>query len=138
MTSGLGVRAPRIEADEKVNGRAQYIADLSRPGMLHAALLGSPHAHAIIRGYDLRAALAMPGVHTILTGADFPDGLMGAFIKDEHAIAKHKVHYFGEPVAVVAAGTEDQARAAAQTIVVEFEELPAILQPEDALRPDAP
>jgi CO/xanthine dehydrogenase Mo-binding subunit len=106
--------------------------------MLHATFLGSPHAHAIIKGYDLRAALAMPGVHTILTGADFPDGLMGAFIKDEHAIAKHKVRYFGEPVAVVAAETEDQARAAAQTIVVEFEELPAILQPEDALRPGAP
>jgi CO/xanthine dehydrogenase Mo-binding subunit len=138
MKLGIGLRVPRLEAEEKLNGRAQYIADLSRPGMLYAALLGSLHAHAKIKGYDLSAALAMPGVHTILTGADFPDGRMGAFIKDEHAIAKDKVRYLGEPVAVVAAQTEYQARAAAQAIVVDYEELPAILQPEDALRADAP
>ena len=136
--SALGRRLPRLEVGEKVTGRAQYIADLYRPGMLHAALLGSPHAHARIKSYDVAAALAMPGVQAVLTGADFPDGLMGAFIKDEHAIAKDKVRYVGEPVAAVAAETEAQARAAAQAVVVEYEELPAVLTPEDALRADAP
>ncbi len=135
--NGLGDRLPRLDVTEKVTGRAQYIADLYRPGMLHAALLGSPYAHALIKGYDTSAALAMPGVHAVLTGEDFPDGLMGAFIKDEHAIAKDKVRYAGEPVAVVAAETEAQARAACQAIVVEYEELPAILSPEAALSPDA-
>jgi CO/xanthine dehydrogenase Mo-binding subunit len=135
---GVGLRLPRLEVNEKVTGRAQYIADLSRPGMLHAALLGSPHAHAIIRHYDVSEALAMPGVHAVLTGADFPDGRMGAFIKDEHAIAKDKVRYFGEPVAVVAADTEAQARAAVRAINIDYEELPAILTPEDALLADAP
>ena len=115
--SGVGGRLPRLEVREKVTGRAQYIGNLYRPGMLHAALLGSPYAHAVIKGYDVSEALGMPGVHAVLTGADFPDGLMGAFIKDEHAIAKGKVRYVGEPVAVVAAETEAQARAA----IVAFE-----------------
>jgi CO/xanthine dehydrogenase Mo-binding subunit len=135
--NGLGDRLPRLDVAEKVTGRAQYIADLYRPGMLHAALLGSPHAHAVIKSYDVSAALAMPGVHAVLTGEDFPDGLMGAFIKDEHAIAKYKVRYVGEPVAAVAAETEAQARAACQAITVEYEELPAILTPEAALARDA-
>jgi CO/xanthine dehydrogenase Mo-binding subunit len=134
----LGSRLPRLEVREKVMGKAQYIADLYRPGMLHAALLGAPYAHARIKSYDVSAARAMPGVHTVLTGEDFPDGLMGAFIKDEHAIAKHKVRYFGEPVAVVAAETEEEARAACQPIIVEYEELPAVLTPEAALEPGAP
>ncbi|HUC61756.1 MAG TPA: xanthine dehydrogenase family protein molybdopterin-binding subunit [Alphaproteobacteria bacterium] len=135
--AGLGQRLPRLEVAEKLAGRAQYIADLSRPGMLHGAILGSPHAHARIKGYDTAAACAMPGVHAVLTGADFPDGRMGAFIKDEHAIAKDKVRYLGEPVAAVAAETEAAARAAAQAIIVEYEELPSILTPEAALEPGA-
>lgn len=134
----LGDRLPRLEAREKVNGGAQYIADLYRSGMLYAALLGSPYAHARIKGYDVTAAIGMPGVHTVLTGDDFPDGMMGAFIKDEHAIAKYKVRYFGEPVAVVAAETEEQARAACQAIIVDYEELSAILTPEAAIALGAP
>ncbi len=130
----VGRRVPRLESREKVEGRAQYIADLYRPGMLHGAILQSPLPHARIRGYDLAEALAMPGVHAIVTGDDFaePDR-MGAFIKDEHALAKDKVRYVGEPVAAVAADTEATARAAAQAIRVDYEELPALLSPEEAL-----
>jgi len=133
----VGQSIPRLEIREKVTGRAQYIADLYRPRMLHGALLGSPHAHARIKSYDVSEALRAPGVHCVLTGDDFGDHRMGAFIKDEHAIAKGKVRYVGEPVAAVAAETEAQARAAARLVAVEYEELPAILTPEDALAPGA-
>ena len=130
----VGKRVPRIESREKVEGRAQYIADLYRPGMLHGAILQSPYPHARIRGYDIAEALAMPGVHAIVTGSDFAESnRMGAFIKDEHALAKGKARYVGEPVAAVAADTEAQARAAAQAIRVDYEELPALLSPDEAL-----
>ena len=131
---GVGARIPRLDSRDKVEGRAKYIADLYRPGMLHAAILQSPFAHARIKSYDILRALAMPGVRAIVTGDDFRDDCrMGAFIKDEHAIAKHKVRYVGEPVAAVAAETELEARAAAQAIEVHYDELPAVLDPAEAL-----
>jgi len=134
LFESVGRRVPRIESREKVEGRSQYIADLYRPGMLHGAILQSPFPHARIRSYDLTEALAMPGVHAIVTGDDFAEpNRMGAFIKDEHALAKGKVRYVGESVAAVAADTEAIARAAAQAILVDYEELPALLTPEEAL-----
>jgi CO/xanthine dehydrogenase Mo-binding subunit len=133
----IGRSIPRLEMREKVTGRAHYIADLARPGMLHGAILGSPHAHARIKSYDTSAARAAPGVVCVLTGEDFPAGRMGAFVKDEHAIAKGKVRYVGEPVAAVAAESEEQARAAARLVKVEYEEMPAVLSPEEALAPGA-
>ena len=136
--TALGARLPRIEIQEKVDGTAQYIADLERPGMLHAAIAQSSVAHAFIKGYDIDEALAVPGVVAVLTGDDFPAGRMGAFIKDEHAIAKGKVRYIGEPVAVVAAEDEETARHAASLIRLDYEELPAVLSPEDGLAADAP
>jgi CO/xanthine dehydrogenase Mo-binding subunit len=138
MPRAVGAGLARTDIREKVEGRAQYIADLYRPGMLHGALLGSPHAHARIKSYDIREALAVPGVHAVITGDDVGEHhRMGAFIKDEHAIAKGKVRYVGEPVAAVAAETETAAKLAARLVQVEYEELPAILSPEDALKPDA-
>lgn len=136
--TAVGRSIPKLENREKVLGRAEYIDDLYRPGMLHAAILGSPHAHAKILSYDVSEALAAPGVVAVLTGDDVPaDGRMGAFIKDEHAIAKGKVLYLGEPVAAIAAETLEQARAAVNLIRVEYEELPAILSPEAGLAPGA-
>ena len=129
----VGVSIAPFDIREKVTGRAQYIADMSRPNMLHAALLASPLPHARIRSYHLDAALAVPGVAYVLTGDDFGDCRMGAFIKDEHAIAKGKVRYVGEPVAVVAAEDEETARSAAQLIEVDYEELRAVVTPEEAL-----
>ena len=98
----VGLSTPKLENREKVIGRAEYIDDLYRPGMLHAAILGSPYAHARILSYDVSEALAAPGVVATLTGDDVPDGRMGAFIKDEHALARGKVLYMGEPVAAIA------------------------------------
>ena len=133
----VGKRTTLIDAREKVEGRAQYIADLYRPRMLHGAILASPYPHARIRSYNVAQALAMPGVHAVVTGDDFAQAnRMGAFIKDEHALAKDKVRYVGEPVAAVAAETEAMARAAAQAITVDYAELPALLSPEEALASD--
>ena len=95
-THGLGVvgkSVPKLENREKVLGKAEYIADIYPPHMVHGALLASPHAHALILGYDVTEALAAPGVVAVLTGDDVGEGRMGAFIKDEHAIAKHRVRY---------------------------------------------
>jgi CO/xanthine dehydrogenase Mo-binding subunit len=134
----VGVSAPQVEAEEKVSGSAQFIADLYRPHMLHGAVLQSPHAHARIVNYDLSQALAIPGVRAIATGEDLQKHWrVGAFIKDEHALAKGKVRYVGEPVAAVAADTEAIARAAAAAIDIAYEELPAALSPEAALAPSA-
>ncbi|MDW3204789.1 MAG: xanthine dehydrogenase family protein molybdopterin-binding subunit [Alphaproteobacteria bacterium] len=132
-SGAVGANVTKLEIAEKLTGSAQYIADLSRPNMLHAAIVQSDVAHARITGYDLTAAQAVPGVAAVLTGEDFPDGRMGAFIKDEHAIAKGKIRYFGEPVAVVAAESEGAARMAAKLVVVHYDELPAILSPEAGL-----
>ena len=134
----VGRSIPKLENREKVLGEAQYIADLQRPGMLHAAILGSPYPHARIRGYDTAAALAAPGVVAVLTGDDVGEGRMGAFIKDEHALAKGKTLYVGEPVAAVAAETEAEARAACRLIEIDYEELPAVLSPEAGIAPGAP
>lgn len=136
--SAVGSPVPQLEGREKASGSAQYIADLYRPNMLHGAVHQSPHAHARILGYDLSAAQAIPGVRAIVTGDDLDDHRrMGAFIKDEHALAKGRVRYVGEPVVAVAADTETIARQAAAAIVVNYEELSAALSPEEALAPEA-
>lgn len=135
----VGAPIAQLESHEKLTGRAQYIADLYRPGMLHGAITQSPHAHARILGYDLSEALALPGVRAIVTGDDVDAAhRMGAFIKDEPALAKGKVRYVGEIVAAVAADTEAIARHAARLIKVDYEELPAALDPAAALEAGAP
>jgi len=135
----VGRSVPQLEAAEKLGGTGQYIADMVRPGMLHGALLQSPLAHARIRGYDLSEALALPGVRAIVTGDDVDEHhRMGAFVKDEPGLAKGKVRYMGEIVAAVAADTEAIARRATRLIRVDYEELPAVFDPHEALKPDSP
>jgi CO/xanthine dehydrogenase Mo-binding subunit len=135
----VGQSVAPLESDEKLTGQAQYIADMYRPGMLHGALLQSPHAHALIEGYDLSAAQALPGVRAIVTGMDLdPAHRMGAFIKDEPAMALGKVRYCGEIVAAVAADTEAIARHAARLIKVFYQVLPAALDPAAALQDGVP
>lgn len=134
----VGLTMSRIEAAEKANGKAVYTDDMTLPGMLHGAILGSPHAHARILGYDTSRALALKGVRAVITGDDFPTRYMGLVVKDETLLAKGKVRYIGEPVAAVAADTVDIARRAAKLIEVRYEELPAVFSVEEAMRPDAP
>ena len=134
----IGSSPPRLDAGDKATGRAQYVDDLQRPGMLYAALVTSPHAHARILKYRLETAKAMPGVKAIVTGADLKGPRSGGIIKDESMVARGKVRYVGEIVAAVAASGPEAAARAAAAIEVDYEPLPAVLSIDEALAPGAP
>ncbi len=134
----IGRDVPRTDAIPKVTGAAQYVADMQLPGMLHAAVLRSPHPHARIVAIDISAAAAMPGVKTVLVGADTPQRKWGAFRPDLYPLAIGKVRYVGDEVAAVAATDPAIARAAVDKIVVRYEVLPAVLSLDQAIAPGAP
>jgi CO/xanthine dehydrogenase Mo-binding subunit len=139
----VGTRPIRPDGLDKVTGKARFGADLTLPGMLEGAVLRSPHAHARIVSIDTTAAEAMPGVHAVITGADFPDlAAAGARPDDvlmaKNAMARDKVLYEGHPVAAVAANTRKQAKAAAAAIEVTYELLPHVLTVDEAMADDAP
>ena len=139
LSDGVGARIPRLETREKIIGQARYSDDLFPQDVIHAALLTSPYPHARILSYDTSAAEAVPGVRAVVTGDDVEmEHRGGPFIKDEHAIAKDKVRYVGEPVAAVAADNVETARRAVLLIEIEYEELQAVMSPEEGLAPDAP
>ncbi len=137
MTMYVGTRAPRVDSVEKVTGSAVYGVDVAMPGMLHGAVLRSPHPHARIVSIDTAAAEAAPGVEIVVTGRDFPL-LFGAAIKDQPFLAIDRVRYVGEPVVAVAAATEAQAQEALDLVRVDYEEMPAVVDMRAALDPDAP
>jgi CO/xanthine dehydrogenase Mo-binding subunit len=137
-TSAVGTSMPRLEAWEKACGAAIYTADMTLPNMLFGAVATSPYPHARIRGYDVSAALAVPGVKAVIVGADLEPRRMGLLVKDETALAIGKVRYIGEPVAAVAAIDPEIARRAARLIDVDYEELPAVFSIAEALASDAP
>src|SRR5687767_1159651 len=134
----IGNSPQRLEAADKAGGRARYVDDVRLPGMLHAALLTSPHAHARILGYRLEAARAITGVKAIVTGQDLPGTRAGGIIKDEFMVARGKVRYVGEPVAAVAATDAETAARAAAAIAVDYAPLEAVLSIDEALAPGAP
>ena len=138
IAGGVGASPNKVEAAEKVLGKASYIADLKRPNMLFGAILQSPFPHAEIVSYNIESAMALNGVKAIITGDNFDRAYMGPFIKDEGALAKDKVRYLGEPVAAVAATTPEIARNAVGLIKVKYKELPAVLNMHDAIADDAP
>ena len=119
--SVVGRDAPRQDGSLRVRGEARYTADIKLPGMLHAAMLRSPHAHARVKRIDLAPALALPGVRAAI-GPGEADGL------------EEEAGWAGAPVAAVAADTFAQARAAVEAVDVEWEELEVVLDPEDAVR----
>jgi len=134
----VGTRPIRHDGLDKVIGKARYAADLVLPGMLHGHILRSPHAHAKIVSIDTSAAEAMPGVKSVVTGADFPD--LGAAPNGDLAknvIARDKVLYEGHAVAAVAAGTRREAMEAANAIVVSYEVLGHSLTIDQTMSPDA-
>ena len=138
IESAIGKSPPRLEAAEKAAGQALFSGDMVMPGMLHGALLTSPHAHARILSYDATAALALPGVRAVVTAEDITGGAIGPLVRDEHALARGKVRYIGEPVAAVAAESEAVARLAARLVEVEYEELPAVATIAEAMAEGAP
>ncbi|HEX9631595.1 MAG TPA: molybdopterin cofactor-binding domain-containing protein [Gemmatimonadales bacterium] len=132
----VGTPHRRTDAVGKVTGRTRFADDLALPRMLHCKLLRSPHAHARITGIDVSGALALDGVHAVLTGADLPIpfGILPVS-QDEHALCPDRVRFVGDPVAAVAATTEEVAAAAVDLIAVEYEPLPAVADPADAIAP---
>ena len=133
----VGKRLPRSDALEKVTGRAVYINDLKRPGMLYGRILYSQHAHARILHIDTSRARALPGVRAVITGEDIPDIPLG-FMKDNRPLKKGKVLSLRDEVAAVAADHPDIAAEALELIRVEYEPLPGVFTPEEALAPEAP
>ncbi len=145
----VGKRLPRVDARERVTGEAVYPADLELPGMVHAKLLRSPHAHARIRRIDTARAAALEGVLAVVTATDFPELPVGSMIPmgelgydmwmvAQVNLARHKVHWVGQPVAGVAAVDAHVAQAALALIEVDYEPLPAVLDIAAAMAPDAP
>src|SRR5689334_7428205 len=135
----IGKAVRRIDAPSKVSGRLRYAADMTMPGMLHVQVLRSPHAHARIVSIDTTAAAAMDGVEGVITCADVPgvDGF-GVFVNDQPIMARDKVRYVGEAVAAVAAEDPLVAARAVAAIKVIYETLPAVFDPDEAMRTGAP
>jgi len=138
--SVIGKRLPFIDGMDKATGEAKYTANYILPGMLTGRLLRSPHPHARILNVDYTKALKLPGVKAVATGADITGQMYGFFRsrRDETGIAKEKVRYIGDAVAAVAAVDEDTAIEALDLITVEYEELPAVFDPEEAIKEGAP
>jgi CO/xanthine dehydrogenase Mo-binding subunit len=134
----IGAPVPRIEGPEKVTGRARYAADVALPGMLWGKILRSPHPHARIRRIDAAAARRVPGVHAVVTGQDVPGHYIGKVLRDLPVLCWDRVRYVGDRVAAVAAETVAAAEEALRLIDVEYELLPAVFDPLEAMRSDAP
>lgn len=135
----VGRALRKVDGLAKATGQAIYTDDLTLPGMLHAKILRSPHAHAKIRSIDTSKALALEGVKAVITGADMPIkyGVI-PWTPDENALATDKVRFIGDEVAAVAALDEDTANRALELIEVDYEVLPAFLDPREALETKAP
>ena len=134
----IGARMVRTDAVEKVTGSAIYAEDVRLPRMVYGALVRSPFPHANILSIDTSAAVNHPDVRAVVTGRDTEMGYYGYELQDQRVFALEKVRYLGEPVAAVAAVTPDAAREAAALVKVEYEELPAVFDPEEAMSEDAP
>ncbi|MCM2313661.1 MAG: xanthine dehydrogenase family protein molybdopterin-binding subunit [Thermoanaerobaculia bacterium] len=139
-TNVVGAAVPRVDAHERVSGTAVYTRDLALPGMLHCAIVRSPHAHARVKRIDASRALAMPGVHAVIT-CDSPEASIPWYFGAKGALSRlldPECRYEGDEVAALVAETPLQAADAARAVVVEYEILPFVVDYERALRPDAP
>jgi len=138
MTTVLGKPLKRRDAEPKLRGDARYTDDLHLPGLLHARLVTSPYAHARILRIDCDAARRTPGVVAVFTGHDLlPEGPEPAE-RARHLLARDKVIYAGQPVAIVVAESPYVAADAAALVEVGYDELPAVVDPLAAMTPEAP
>ncbi|HAO41993.1 MAG TPA: xanthine dehydrogenase family protein molybdopterin-binding subunit [Afipia sp.] len=143
----MGQPLRRREDFKFITGKGRYTDDMKSPGMLHMAILRSPHAHAVIKHVDLSTAQSAPGVHLVLSGADLV-GKMGSIepnwvipgtkVPDRPVVAVDRVRFVGECVAVVVAETQALAHDAVGLIEVDYETLPAVIDEEAAIREGAP
>ncbi|MCA1416053.1 xanthine dehydrogenase family protein molybdopterin-binding subunit [Bradyrhizobium sp. NBAIM20] len=150
---GIGARVVRKEDKRFITGKGRYVDDIKLTGMTHAYFIRSPHAHAKVKKIDSSAALKMPGVVAVLTGQQLVDDKVGNLIcgwaitsKDGTpmkmgawpAMAPETVRFVGQAVAVVIAESKNLARDAAEAVVVDYEELPAVADMHAAIKPGAP
>jgi len=150
---GIGQPVRRVEDQRFLTGRSRFVDDIQLAHQAHGAVLMSPHAHAMIREVDVKAALASPGVLCVLTGEDakaeklggvppafMPEDMGGpkGFRTSRPLLAAGKVRHVGDRVAFVVAETEAQARDAADLIEIDYHTLPAVVSLEDAVKAGAP
>ena len=150
---GIGQPVRRVEDQRFLTGRARFVDDIQLPHMLHGAVVMSPHAHAHIKSISVEKALAMPGVHLVLTGADAKADQLGGipplFMPEDMGGPKGyrtfrpllepaKARYVGDRIAFVVAETPEQARVAAELVDVDYEPLPAVVNVADAAKEGAP
>ena len=145
----VGTRPVRPDGADKVTGRARYGADHNLPGLLYGKILRSPHSHAVIKSVDTAAAEALPGVHAVVTAADWPEtsrrladlaegAIQNLGFLSANVLARDKVLYQGHAVAAVAAASPHLAERALELIKVDYEVLPPVLSAEEAMQPGAP
>lgn len=134
----VGKGRPRVDAIKQVTGQVQYLCDMHLPHMLYAKGVYSTEHHAKILAIHTEEAERLPGVHAVVTYRDVPYNLLGVTFDDTPVLAEGKVRYKGEMVAAVAAETYDIACRAAQLIRVDYERLPAVFDPREAMKPEAP
>ena len=144
----IGRRTPKVDALDKVTGRAQFGADVTLPRMLVGKVLRSPYAHARIKRIDTSKAAALPGVRAVIMGNNLPRVTLGVagpggvatareYYVSREIVARDKVLFHGHVVAAVAAISVEIAEAAVDLIEVEYEELPHVIDPVAAMQPDA-
>ncbi|MBM4348959.1 MAG: xanthine dehydrogenase family protein molybdopterin-binding subunit [Deltaproteobacteria bacterium] len=134
----VGHPVPQIDASKKARGLAEFVSDLQFPGMLYGKVLRSPHPHARILHIDTSKARRLRGVKSIVTADDTPKIPFGPRTEDWTIFAVDKVRFIGDEVAGVAAIDEETAEEALELIQVEYEELPAVFDPIEAMQPGAP
>jgi CO/xanthine dehydrogenase Mo-binding subunit len=130
----VGKPVRRVDGLEKITGSAIFAYDMELPRMLYGKIHRSRFPHAEIVKLNIEKALKVPGVDAILTGNDVSDGLRGRGLLDTPILAREKVRYVGEPIAAVAAESLEAAEEASDLIEVEYKELPAVFDPEEAMR----
>jgi len=134
----VGIEIPKVDVLEKALGEAKYGADLPHQEPLHLKVIRSSKPHAKIVKINMEEALRVPGVERIFTGKDIPGkNLVGTITKDQPILASDRVRYIGDPVALVAAKTEEAAEEAAGKLIVVYEDFPSVHHPEEALQPHA-
>ena len=135
----IGTSVPKVDALDKALGITQYVGDMQMPGMLHARIRWSGVPHAVIRGIDTSDAEKVPSVRAVLTAGDIPGiNRYGLAVQDQRVLADDKVRTAADPVALVAADTEQAAEEAITKIKLDLEPLRPVLSIEDALDPTAP
>lgn len=136
--TSVGKSTQLLDAAAKATGTAKFGTDVVLPGMLTGKILRSPFPHARIKSIDISEAIRLPGVKAVITSKDIPDVKTGAWVREKTVLAAGKVRHSGEAVAAVAAVDESTAEEAMALIKVDYEPLPVVTDPEEAMKPGAP